>query len=888
MSSPQEKTCLIVDGNSLLYRAFYAVKYLSTRQGQPTNALYGFATMLLRLLGQVSPQAFIVAFDAPAKTFRHEVYEEYKGTRKETPDELISQVGIARDLARALGALVLEQPGYEADDIVGTCATRAEQTGYEVLIVTGDLDELQLVSDHIRVATTTRGVSDVTVYTPEAVEERYGLHPRQFVDYKALKGDASDNIPGVPGIGDKTASRLVQQYGSVEELLARLDDLPPSKVKDSLENSRDQLAMSKMLATIITDMPLDVDISELPSSSRMPGEAEQLFRSLEFETLLKRLPGASAPPEATGVAQSQSLPPVHLIPSEPDLRKMLLAIEGEEVVSFWIDADSDFRPVSFSFATDSACWAVAVRSESRAQSSLGDALDGSFSVQPQQFSDLFASLERPKATHDAKRAQLLLATCGVNLAACQDDTMLAGFLLQPGRGSYDLEWLAMQHLGLELPEDDALSRSARKAALVRLLRKVLRDRIDSESLQKVYADIELPLSPVLARMQQVGVGIDSDGLRALSQEMASEIASLERDIYELAGTEFSIGSPRQLGSVLFEKLQLPSGKRTKTGYSTDAQTLESLAGDFEIAARVLQWRELTKLKGAYADALPNLVDKTTGRIHTSLNQTGAATGRLSSSDPNLQNIPVRSELGRKIRASFVAAPGCELISADYSQIELRLLAHMSGDEELIRCYTAGEDIHVRTACALFGVVAADVSPEMRRRAKTINFSVIYGKSNFGLSRELGISVSEAQSYIEKYFAQYPRVKEFNERVLERARVEGYVSTLFGRKRWFPELHAGDRNVRANAERAAFNAPLQGTAADIIKLAMISLDKLFRDAKATMVLQVHDELVFDADKDAISEIVPVVKREMECVCHLAVPLVADVKCGLNWRDMQLCS
>lgn len=885
----EKKTCLIVDGNSLLYRAFYAVRYLSTREGQPTNALYGLAMMLLKLLSEVKPRAFLVAFDAPARTFRHEAFQDYKATRKETPDELISQVTLARDLARSLGAIVLEEPGFEADDIVGTCAKQAESCGYDVLIVTGDLDELQLVSSGIRVAATTKGVSDVTIYTPEAVEERFGLHPEQFVDYKALKGDTSDNIPGVPGVGDKTASKLLNEYGTIDDLLARLDDLPPGRIKDSLQTSREQLLLSRTLATIVTDMPIDVEFSKLECCDRPAGEAEALFRKLEFETLIKRLPPAAEPPQSAPAERARaSLPEARAVSSDQEFTHMMEALSAEETACFWLDTGPDMRVLRAAFAVADACWFVAIECDAGVQPGLGGALSEDFALPLARLTDFFASSDLPKATHNAKRAQLALTAQGLKLTGCQDDTMLAGFLLQPGRGSYDLEWLALQHLGLEIPEDETPSaRAGHYAAIVRLLLEPLRARIQAEDLQAVYRDIEIPLSPVLARMQQAGVGVDADRLRSLSATMAGEIGRLEQDIYGLAGGEFSIGSPRQLGSILFEKLQLPSGKRTKTGYSTDAETLEALAPDVEIAAKVLQWRELTKLKGTYADALPNLVDSLTGRIHTSLNQTGAATGRLSSSDPNLQNIPVKTELGREIRSAFVAAGGCELVSADYSQIELRLLAHMSDDEELIRCYTCAEDVHAHTASALFGVDEADVTPEMRRRAKTINFSVIYGKSNFGLSKELGISVQEAQSYIEKYFAQYPRVKEFNEEVLEKARVDGYVSTLFGRKRWFPELHARDRNVRANAERAAFNAPLQGTAADIIKLAMISLDRLLHGLPATMVLQVHDELVFDVREGCLDQVLPVIKREMEGVCELSVPLVADVKCGANWRDMTAC-
>lgn len=899
-SSAVSRKCLVVDGNSLLYRAFFAVRFLSTSSGQPTNALYGFAGMLLKLIADEKPDSLIVAFDAPAKTFRHEQFQDYKATRKPAPDELKAQTGLGRDLARSLGAVVLEIPGFEADDIVGTCARGAAANGYDVLIVTGDLDELQLVGGRIRVAATGRGVSDITEYTPEAVEGRFGLRPDQFVDFKALKGDTSDNIPGVQGVGDKTASRLINQFGSVEELIARVDELPAGKVKDAIAASVEQIRLSKHLATIVCDVPLDLDFSSLPSSSRTAGEAEALFRDLEFTTLARRLPpaaGAAAPaaeavlPGAAvqdaaalaagaqgaldfGGAPAAAEPPVatRVVGSAEELETVLARARAEGLAAFSLDLSPKgaLKGVAVGFADEG----VYIR--------LGSGADG-FSVSAPELAARLQGI--PAATHDMKEACLSLAKAGMAFPECREDTMLAGFLLQPGRGSYSLDWLAGRELGQDLPHGlTGWQAAATSACFIRRLVDRLDQRIRAGQLEDVYHNIEMPLAPVLARMQQEGVRLDGGYLQQLAEQLGRDIAALEGEIYALAGMDFNIGSPRQLGQVLFEKLQLPAGKRTKTGYSTDAETLESLAPSCEIAAKTLQWREYTKLKGTYADALPRLIDPATGRVHTSFNQTGAATGRLSSSEPNLQNIPVKTELGREIRAAFTAAPGCVLLSADYSQIELRLLAHMSGDEELTRCFREGEDVHVRTACALFGVGAADVTPEMRRRAKTINFSVIYGKTDFGLSKELSISVGEAHDYIAAYFQQYPRVQEYTQEILEAARRDGYVSTLFGRKRWFAELHTRDRNVRANAERAAFNAPLQGTAADIIKIAMISLDRKLADSAARMVLQVHDELVFDVPEDAVADVAALVRREMEGACSLSVPLTVEVKAGANWRDM----
>lgn len=876
---------ILIDGNSLLYRAFFAIRFLSTKDGRPTNALYGFANMLLKLLNEEKPYAMLVAFDAPAKTFRHEQYPEYKATRSAPPDELRVQSPLARVLARAMGLPVFEVPGYEADDIVGTCAKQAEECGYNVLIVTGDLDELQLVSEQTSVAVSTKGVSDITVYTPEAVRERFGMDPDLFVDFKALKGDTSDNIPGVPGVGDKTAAKLIQQFGGIDGILARLEELPAGKVRQSIEASREQLPLSRELCTIVTDMPLEVDFSELKPYDRTPGEAEAFFREHEFESLIKRLPE----PEQAGQSVEQAAvefdwPELRLVIAPDELDALLAELEKAEAVSFAVDSASASGLVGLAFAVGQQAWYVQVQGAAAAQGSLSDELDGSFRAEIGRFRELFEDASATKWTHDAKTAYLALEGRGLSLAGVRQDTMLAGFLLQPGRGSYGLDWLGQQYLSIEAPEPSETWESpAFSAWLVSRLAPVLAVKLEEEELAGIYVDIELPLSPVLARMQQEGVQLDCGYLRELSVGLNDQIRALEQEIYQLAGSEFNIGSPKQLAVVLFQTLELPAGKRTKTGWSTDAETLEGLADSYEVAAKVLQWRELTKLKGTYADALPKLADANQ-RVHTSFNQTGAATGRLSSSDPNLQNIPIKTEAGRGIRAAFTAGPGCTLMAADYSQIELRLLAHMTGDEELLRCFQENEDIHVRTACALFGVALEDVEDDMRRRAKTINFSVIYGKTDYGLSRDLSISVSEAHEYIEAYFRQYPRVREFSQQVLENARREGYVTTLSGRKRWFPELHVRDRNVRANAERAAFNAPLQGTAADIIKRAMIRLDEVLRDQPARMLLQVHDELVFDVECGFEQQVAQIVKREMEGAADLSVPLIVDVKCGQNWRDI----
>lgn len=880
----QDKTCILIDANSLLYRAFFAIPHLSTSDGQPTNALFGFAGMLLKIIEQYTPAFCIAAFDAPVKTFRHEEFADYKGTRKPTPDELKAQAGPARELAESLGILVLEEPGFEADDVVGACAVRAAAEGYRVIIFTGDMDELQLVNDQVSVASTSKGVSELVLYTPEKVYERYGLSPSQFVDYKALKGDASDNIPGVPGVGDKTASKLISEFGSIDNLLENLDALPEGRIKKAIADNRDQLLMSRRLATIVTDIPLDLDFDALKNRNRAPGEAESLFRRLQFENLAKRL-NAVLPAGQQILDDGQGgrkFPEVKDVSSASDWSTLLASIEKDPAFALSLQMDGP-EVTGAGFSSGQDAWAVRIGStDDNQQSLLLD--DGKFELPLRQLADLALKYENKLICHDHKRAVLALG-----LAEKADkparDTMLEAFLLQPGRGTYPEDWLASRYLDMDMPQTGSTQEAALRAWVAANSAPLLLAGLQRESLETVYRDIELPLSPVLARMQHIGVKLDVDYLAEFSERLARDLADLEMRIYAIAGEEFTIGSPKQLGEVLFNRLGLPSGKKTKTGYSTSAEVLEWLAADYEIAALVLEWREGSKLKSTYADALPRLVNPHTGRLHTTFNQTGAATGRLSSSDPNLQNIPIKTELGRMIRAAFVSEEGKTLVSADYSQIELRLLAHLSEDDELVRCFREEEDIHTRTASALFGVPVGEVTPEQRRRGKTINFSVIYGKTDFGLSKELGIGVAEAREYIDTYFRQYPGVRALTEKILEQARQAGYVSTIFGRKRWLPELSARDHNVRSNAERAAFNAPLQGSAADIIKLAMISLGRSLAGHPARMLLQVHDELVFEVDEGAEQELAALVRREMEGVCRLHVPLVADVKCGKNWRDMQ---
>lgn len=881
---------LVVDGNSLLYRAFHAVPYLSTSEGLPTNAVYGFANMLLNLLNQYKPEAAVVAFDARGPTFRHEAYAEYKAQRPPASEDLVKQMPFARDLVQALGIRILEVPGYEADDCVGTMALRAKEAGYSVFIVTGDLDELQLVGDDIVVVTTKRGVTDTIEYDTAAVQERFGFRPDQMADYKALKGDPSDNVPGVKGVGDKTAARLVKEFGSVENLLSRLSEVKEERLRKLLEAGAEDARRSKDLCTIRTDVPCEVTPDDCRLQLIDGAAARELFTRLEFKSLMPRLEEmlANAPKPSTPARAVFDLPPPETITSLEELKRRTARLAPQSTAAL--------APL---YSNQDPLWAeldgLAVHAEPDCRLYIprplaSDALE------------ILLNSDVRLVVHDLKR--LLHAARGLRDSLAHRvslDIMVAAYVLNPGRGSYDLPSLSLEILEkqlqagaasggslLELAEDSENTAKivGNEAACVFQLAPRLESRLEADELLNVYRGIEHPLIPVLAEMEQTGVWVDRSALTALSESLNGHIRALESEIHRLAGEEFNIGSPKQLQSVLFEKLKLPAGRKTKTGFSTDNEVLMALAAEHEIAAKILEYRELTKLKSTYADALVGLINPRTGRVHTSLNQTVTATGRLSSSNPNLQNIPIRTDVGREIRRAFAAVEGCLLVSADYSQIELRILAHITEEPELLRAFEADEDIHAHTASTLFGVRDEDVTPDMRRQAKTVNFAVLYGMTDYGLSRELGISVSDAKRFIEGYFARFPRVKEYVTSIQAQAREKGYVTTLLGRRRYIPEINSGNRNVRAFAERAAVNSPIQGTAADIMKLAMIRVaSRLKREgSSAKLLLQVHDELLLEVPAQEVEALCKLVSEEMSRAYTLKVPLKVDVKRGPNWSDM----
>ncbi|MGV8082984.1 MAG: DNA polymerase I [Coriobacteriia bacterium] len=896
----------VVDGNSLMHRAFHALPPTMTApDGRPTNAAYGFIAMLLKLVADLEPDGVIVAFDCGKPVFRIQALEQYKVQRPPTDPGLKEQFPMVRELLGGLNVPIVELEGWEGDDILGTLAVRGKEAGAQVLLVTGDRDAFQLVNDDVKVVTTKKGITDIVVYGPDEVYERYGVTPAQVPDYLGLKGDTSDNIPGVPGIGEKTAAKLLQQYGSLDELLARADEVP-GKVGQNLKEHEGAARASRTVATIVCDVPLDLDIVAAAFGDFDPHAVATVFGKYRFTSLLERalaLKGSrsakgsevASPEEAStataagGAASGQAAHPVFR-------RAILRGADARSAVGSWLheqrDGDGWLGVVVDEGGASGALFgdarqlgvasadAVALGEGADAEGLLGELVDASAHVAAPDLKGLLQVLCPADETQPCPGS--IDAIDSRNLF----DLGVAAYLLESNRSSYELPSLYADYLGDVFPEpDDRWPRAALAASASVDLAPELEQRLTADGSLGVMRDIEMPLVPVLVRMERAGVGLDPGVLRALSTSAADEIQTLTSEICELAGYIFTIDSPKQLSEVLFEKLGLPPQRKTKTGYSTDASVLATLVPLHPIAEKVVAYRELTKLKSTYLDALPRMVGGD-GRLHTSFNQTVAATGRLSSSNPNLQNIPVRTELGRRIRAAFVPArPGDLIVSADYSQIELRILAHLSGDEGLIAAFTSGQDFHQATAGRVFGVAPEEVTPGMRAKAKAVNFGIVYGQSAHGLAETLKIPRAEAQAMIDRYYGAYPRVRSFLDETVAEAHQNGWATTIFGRKRRIPELASSNYNLRSFGERTAMNHPMQGTAADIIKLAMIEVDRRLREDSfaSAMVLQVHDELVFESPADEVERLSAMVAEAMAGVVKLAVPLEVSVASGPDWAS-----
>ena len=859
----EPRRLLVIDGYSLLYRAFFATRYLSTSDGRPTNALFGFTSMLFTLLDRVKPHAVVVAMDAPGKTFRHHEYAEYKGTRKETQDELRVQLKEARNLVGTLGIPVVELTGFEADDVVGTISTQAEANGYHTTIVTGDLDSLQLVDDCVTVITPAVGMSDTKSYDPAAVVERYGFGPEFVPDFKALKGDTSDNIPGVPGIGDKGAAELIQGFGTVEAMIERFGELP-AKYQKRIEGQQAQMLQSKYLATIVRDAPIEYGFEPFRLTEAELEGAVKLLESYEFRQHVRKAPSILSPYLGEGVEEASE--PVAEVGDEAIEVKPCAAKGYGDLAKF-----VDDRPYALVLGAPVRA-DLFEEAERKAFVAIGDEVCECREIDALK---LLEDLPGLATLHDAKPIYKRLS----GVAAPGFDTLLAAYVLRSERSTYPLRDLIGGYLEVQPPETEAQT----AAALYRL-RAPLEDRLGKEEQLAVLTDMELPLVPILADMEGLGIVADPDQLLEFSKEMAVAIERTTAHIFELAGGEFTIGSPKQLGEVLFDRLKLPEAQRTKTGYATGVEILEPLAAEHEIAAEILSWRELTRLKSTYADALGKLI-REDGRIHTTYNQAVAATGRLSSNDPNLQNIPIRTELGRGIRKAFRAAPGYRLASLDYSQIELRILASMCGEPALVEAFSEHVDAHTVTAQQMFKLGDEPPTKDQRRLAKMLNYAVLYGVSEYGLAGQLGagFSIAEAKDLIRLYNERFPTVKEFTTGVVQEARSKGFTTTLRGRRRYFPDIHAGKINERRYAERQAMNAPIQGTAADMLKLAMLDVHRALDGTNTRMLLNVHDELVFEMPPGD-EGLVPKLRGAMENALPLNVPIEVDAKLGDDWLAM----
>ncbi len=899
MGEERKPLLLLFDGNALVHRAFHALPPLTqSKTGEMVNAVYGFASTLLKVFADFQPTHWAVAFDRPTPTFRHEMFEEYKAQRPPTPDELKSQIKRVHQLVEAFHIPVFEIDGFEADDVLGTLSKQAAEQGVETIIVTGDNDMLQAILPGVKALAPRRTFTDTVLYDEEAVKQRYGVKPEQLADLKALVGDVSDNIPGVPGVGEKTATKLLQQYGSLQGIYDHIEEITPAKLRDTLREYRQQAFESKELATIVRDVPVRLELESCRVSHYDRDEVARLFRELEFINLLPRLP------QIHGEACHRSEIATEMVNSESALEQFACDLGRAQGLAIAVVTASgkpalpDLVGIAISTSKGKAYY-IPVGHQglnqppqlplTRVMSALRPALE---------------DVRIEKAAYDGKQVMSVLAEYGVRLGNLSFDPMIAAYLL--GEKNLGLKALAFNKLGIEILSLTELTGAGKKqaslahleakevadvvgisAGIVWDLKERLQTELQQQGLWQLFAEVEMALIPVLMAMEKNGILLNTKQLRDMSREMGEQLLKLEKEIYASVGHQFNVNSPQQLGQVLFGELKLPQPRKTKTGYSTEASVMEALRGAHPVIELILEYRQLSKLKSTYVDALPALIDPRTKRVHTTFNQTGTATGRLSSSDPNLQNIPVRGELGHRIRKAIIAPPGAYLLSADYSQIDLRVLAHLSQDPGLIAAFAQDEDIHATTACRLFGVSKEQVTPEMRRNAKTVNFGVIYGMSEYGLEQATNLTREEAARFISLYFEKYPRVKEYIEITKEQARKLGYVQTVLGRRRFLPEINSSNRVVREAAERMAINTPVQGSSADIIKIAMIRLHREMerRHLRSKMLLQIHDELLFEVPETEVAEMKSLVARIMPKAFELRVPLKIDIRVGRNWAELE---
>ncbi len=868
---------VLIDGHSILNRAFYGIPELTNSEGLHTNAVYGFLNILFKILDEEQAQYLAVAFDLKAPTFRHKMYSEYKGTRKGMPEELREQVPVMKEMLGAMGVPLLMLEGYEADDLLGTIAFRAEKNGLEVSVVSGDRDLLQLATDkiRIRIPKTKRTGTEIEDYYAKDVREKYLVTPVEFVDVKALMGDPSDNIPGIPGVGEKTATKLIAEYGSIENAYEHLEEIKPNKARESLREHYDLAQLSKTLAKIDTESPIEFDFESARLKDLYTPEAFTLVKKLEFKNLLGRF-------QCEG-PKNQAADTFCKITDLGEAESFFEKAETAKKIGFsWIQEKGEVFGLSVSTGEETCLF---LKEGFLTEAYLREKLEALLEKEVEAGTlDLKSQLS---LFHVKKREQL-------------SDLSIGAYLVNPLKDSYPYEDVAKEYLDSLVPgKAELLGKEALRNVLEKeefmiyacylaytacmALEPVLA-KLKELRMEQLFREMEMPLVYTLYSMEQEGIAVEADALKAYGDQLSGRIGELEKEIWEMAGETFNINSPKQLGVILFEKMKLPGGKKTKTGYSTAADVLEKLAPEQPIVSRILEYRTLTKLKSTYADGLSFCIQED-GRIHSTFNQTITATGRISSTEPNLQNIPVRMELGRLIRKVFVPRPGAVFVDADYSQIELRVLAHISGDERLIQAYREAADIHKITASQVFHIPFDEVTPLQRRNAKAVNFGIVYGISSFGLSQDLSISRKEASEYIEKYFETYPGIKNFLDQVVEQAKTEGYVVTLYGRRRPVPELKSSNFMQRSFGERVAMNAPIQGTAADIIKIAMIRVDERLKkeQLKSRLILQVHDELLVEAAQDEVEQVKQILKEEMQGAAELSVKLEIDMHEGKNWYE-----
>jgi len=864
----------LIDATAFCYRAFYAIRSLSTSFGQPTNAIYGFINMLNKILKEKNPQFLAVCFDVSRDTFRLKKFAEYKIKRPPMPDELSSQIPLIKEVISAYGITIFEQEGYEADDIIATLTRKAKEEGISTTIVSSDKDMLQLVDEDTAVFSPYK--DEGIIYDEKKVSERFGIEPQRITDIIALMGDDVDNIPSVPGIGEKTAVALIKEFGSLEKLLMNIDKIKSEKIKIAIKDNMDTIELNRELAVLDKKIDLDFNLDKLKITEPNYQELFRLFKFLEFKTLLKDLEVKEdkSPDIEVATLEDEEL---------KDLINPTLACKGginpqDELILYGETLDSLIFYVNPALSTAKRDYEIRK----------GGVKDKFFRF-THPGANLKAILSNPqikKIGHDLKKINVSLAKQDTVLDGLYFDTMIAGYLINPSKSGYNLDDLAWDYLGGLLKTGSINNPDA--VGIIKQLKPKLERELRDKSLFNLFTEIEMPLIEVLAQMELTGIKLDLEILNKLSKDLEKRLIKLIEDIYEASGSQFNINSPKQLRDILFEKLKLPIIKRSKTGPSTDEEVLRKLADKHKLPHFLLEYRQLTKLKSTYIDALPNLLDPKTGRIHTSFNQTATETGRLSSSEPNLQNLPIKTDLGKNIRRAVIAfSKDSYLLSCDYSQVELRILAHLSKDKNLISAFNNDKDIHKITASLIYGLEEKDITDPMRETTKRVNFGIIYGLTSFGLSRDLGISIDEAQAFIEAYFTRYPQVKDYMQEQIKQAKKEGFVTTILGRRRYIPEINNKNQSIRQVAERQAINTPIQGSASDLIKLAMIQIHNQIKtkDLRARMILQIHDELLFDVPEEEMDEFVALVKDKMENVLKLDVPIKVDMKKGENWLEME---